>query len=89
MRVGEMAGVVSDSLEFCYEAIVAHTPLQASKLIIEKVPFLMECKTCHERFRSSLGTMQCPHCETFDTVAVSGTELEVAEIEIADAEVSA
>lgn len=38
VRVGEFAGVLPDSLEFCFSAIVAGTPWQRARLAIEPVP---------------------------------------------------
>ncbi|HTP13579.1 MAG TPA: hydrogenase maturation nickel metallochaperone HypA, partial [Bacteroidota bacterium] len=38
LRVGEYSGVVADSLEFCFSAIVADTPLRGTTLEIERVP---------------------------------------------------
>lgn len=84
VRIGEMSGVVPDSLAFCFSAIVATTPLGNAKLTIKHVPLTMECKTCGSIFRSEFGFASCPQCKQTDTAVISGTELEVVEIELAD-----
>jgi hydrogenase nickel incorporation protein HypA/HybF len=84
VRIGEMAGVVPDSLAFCFSAVVAETPLCNAKLTIEHVPLTMECKTCGNKFRSEFGYVPCPRCKQTDTTVLSGTELQVVEIELAD-----
>jgi hydrogenase nickel incorporation protein HypA/HybF len=38
VRVGESAGVVADSLAFCFDAIVIGTPWRSARLAIERVP---------------------------------------------------
>jgi hydrogenase nickel incorporation protein HypA/HybF len=38
VRIGEEAGVLADSLAFCFGAIVTGTPFEAARLAIERVP---------------------------------------------------
>lgn len=38
VRVGEVAGVVPDSLDFCFGAIVVDTPFGSAYLEIDRVP---------------------------------------------------
>jgi hydrogenase nickel incorporation protein HypA/HybF len=84
LRVGELAGVVPESLEFCYSAIVAESSLQHSKLVIDWFPYTVRCSFCEAISRSTMGIVQCPNCESYQTVVMSGTELNVAEIELAE-----
>ena len=84
VKIGEMAGVVPDSLEFCFTAIIVDTALQNSTMSIEFVPYVVRCNGCHEDFRSAYGIVQCPKCEGSETTVLSGTELYVAEIEMAE-----
>ena len=37
VRVGDVAGVAPESLEFCFEAVVAGTPYAATRLEIDRV----------------------------------------------------
>ena len=62
VKVGRMSGVVSDSLQFCLEAIVNGTPLQRATLQIESIPFILDCKVCNNRFESEFGFVVCPSC---------------------------
>jgi len=84
IRVGALAGVIPDSLEFCYSAITANTSLQHSHLFIENVPLMIQCKACGRMFESGLGIVQCPTCEGYETEMISGTELHVVEIEMTE-----
>jgi hydrogenase nickel incorporation protein HypA/HybF len=84
VRIGALAGVVPDSLEFCFSAITSETPFVASKLEIERVPAVMECSTCDSTFPSEMGIVLCPRCGNGNTKLISGTELQVAEIELLD-----
>lgn len=84
VRVGQLSGVVPDSLEFCFDAITQGTPLQGVALDIERVPFVMKCKTCDSSFQSEAGIVLCPTCGGVDVEVLSGTELQVVEIDLLD-----
>ena len=84
LRLGTFAGVVSDSLDFCFGAITAGTPLAGATLDIEHIPFTVECSTCKEISTNDAGTMLCPACGGSETRVLSGTEMNVLEIELHD-----
>lgn len=82
--VGEQSGVVADSLSFSYEAITAETDLMHSKLVIEHLPFTIHCNGCGKESRTEMGMKICPECGETDSNIISGTELYVRELELAD-----
>ncbi len=84
MKIGEMAGIVSDSLEFCFSAITADTFLKDARLHIDQIPFTINCNTCGVAAASAVGVVVCPQCGGADTTIIGGTELQVTEIELAD-----
>lgn len=84
VRVGEAAGVVPDSLEFCFSAITIESNLVESRMKIEQVPFVLDCNACSKQSASTPGLAVCPLCGSFETRILSGTELNVVDIEIAD-----
>jgi hydrogenase nickel incorporation protein HypA/HybF len=87
--VGELAGVVPDSLSFCFEAVTADTSLQGASLELEHVPFELRCRPCGLTFKSHEGIVLCPFCEGSDTQVIAGTELRVLDIELLDEPVRA
>jgi len=84
LKIGQLSGVVPDSLDFCFGAIIQGTSLQGANLDIEKVPFVLRCRTCKTSFESEAGIVLCQKCGGTDTEVVSGTELQVVEIELYD-----
>jgi hydrogenase nickel incorporation protein HypA/HybF len=84
VRVGAMSGVVPDSLEFSFTAITHDTPLASVRLDIEFIPYVLFCRTCRTEVRPEPGLAICPLCGGNDTRIISGTELQVAEIEVED-----
>ncbi len=84
VRVGQLAGVVPDSLDFCFGAIVKDTPLGNARLDIEEVPLESQCKVCHGLFAVEGACFVCPYCGSGEIKVISGTELQVVEIEVSE-----
>jgi hydrogenase nickel incorporation protein HypA/HybF len=82
LKVGELAGVVTDSLEFCFTALVHETDLAASSLLIEHVPYTIHCNSCNVTMHATPGFTPCPNCGGSDTHMTAGAELQVMEIEL-------
>jgi hydrogenase nickel incorporation protein HypA/HybF len=80
--VGEMSGVVPDSLAFCFEAIADELRLPPRTLRVRRIDFRCYCRTCRKDFASDLGLLMCPACGGTDTDIRSGRELRVATIDI-------
>ncbi len=82
VRIGRMAGVVADSLEFSFSAIVSDTPWESARLDIEHVPAAGECRSCGSRFEIEDIAFLCPACGGNGIQLVAGTDLQVVEIEM-------
>lgn len=82
LKVGTLSGVVADSLDFCFSAIAAETPLAKARLDIEQIPFTVHCNSCQKTSVNGLGFVVCPECGSVETNVISGRELQVAEIEL-------
>jgi len=46
LRVGALASVVVDSLEFCWGLATEGTPLEGSRLVVKTLPVVMHCTSC-------------------------------------------
>jgi hydrogenase nickel incorporation protein HypA/HybF len=84
VRVGRLSGVVPESLDFSFEAIVAGTPWHSAKLQIERVPAMSQCVGCGASFEIEDLVFACPACGSRNIRLVSGRDLQVVEIEVAD-----
>jgi hydrogenase nickel incorporation protein HypA/HybF len=72
LAVGELSHIEEEQLRFCYEAITAETPLEGSKLEVEKVDAMVICPHCSYRGRPKywdgalsgipVATLECPSC---------------------------
>jgi hydrogenase nickel incorporation protein HypA/HybF len=82
LRVGEMAGVVPDSLEFCFSAITEGTCLNGAVLQIEHVPLTAHCNNCGRDGEIEPTLFRCSSCGGNSLTVLSGRELQVKEIDV-------
>ena len=82
LRVGELAGVVPDALEFCFAQVCAGTVAEGAALRIEAVPALGRCGTCPDDWPVGMPPdLTCPACGEPAAHLISGRELEIAAVE--------
>lgn len=84
LRIGKLASVVEHSLTFCLEIITRGTPLESVRLAIEEVPVVIRCKNCNREWEADTPIFKCPDCEDAGVTLVSGREIEIASMELAD-----
>jgi hydrogenase nickel incorporation protein HypA/HybF len=85
LQLGQLAGVVRDSLEFSYEIACQNTPLAGSRLVIEDLPVLIDCPVCKEpREIVSLQDFRCAVCGTIGGKVVQGREIRVIALEVTE-----
>lgn len=82
VQVGRLSGVVPESLEFCFSAIIEATPLGDARLDIVPTPVRAHCGECAVTFELQGTTFVCPSCKSVDLEILSGTELQVIEVEL-------
>ena len=83
LKIGEASGVVTDSLSFCFEMLTSLDPtLAGAQLWIDVVPHRARCRHCAKEFGVINFIAQCPTCQEWSNEIVSGTELQILEMEI-------
>jgi hydrogenase nickel incorporation protein HypA/HybF len=87
LRVGALAAVEEESLQFCYGLASENTPLAGSTLVVNIVPVGGYCSTCAKDVEiASLQNFRCPQCGGPVENTRQGRELEIESIEIEDPE---
>jgi hydrogenase nickel incorporation protein HypA/HybF len=85
VRIGALAGVMREALEFSFDLAAQGSAIEGAKLMIEDVPITVWCPACCEnRLLVSIQHFQCPVCETPTPQVVGGRELELATLEVTD-----
>jgi len=84
LRVGEWSGVDTESLRFCFEALVTDSLLAGLALEIDYRPRRNRCDRCGSEFNVRDYNVQCPECRNESTTPAGGTELDIAYVELED-----
>jgi hydrogenase nickel incorporation protein HypA/HybF len=88
LKVGALASVVEDAMQFCYGIATEGTPLEGSRLVVDLLPVVMHCEKCAADVElPGVQSFRCPRCGTPLSDMRQGRELEIDSFEIDDAEV--
>ena len=87
LRLGVLAGVVREALEFAFEIVTEGTLLAASRLVIEEVAVRVHCDACDlDTAPVSPQRLRCPLCDRPTARLIAGQELEIRSIDYDTAE---
>jgi hydrogenase nickel incorporation protein HypA/HybF len=81
LRVGALAGVEPEALDFACEVTAAGTIAPGARLDVERTPAVCFCPDCRREFAPPGAVMECPRCGTVSTDLRGGCELELASLE--------
>jgi len=84
IAVGGLAAVVPEQLSFCFSMLTVDTDLAGATLNIREVPLGYRCLACGNEFTSEEMVFVCPKCGEENLDLVSGKELTIESIEVAD-----
>ncbi len=86
VRVGELAGVSTEALDFAFEYLSADTSLAGARLVFDHVPLTVRCQACGLATPVEDLVFRCGACGSERTQVESGRELEVRTVELVEAE---
>lgn len=84
VSIGALSSVVPEALEFCFEACSLGTLLEGASLRIELVPGRGCCQECQYDQPMERLFDPCSQCGSFLMEILSGQDMRVREIEVAD-----
>ncbi|MFJ8627081.1 hydrogenase maturation nickel metallochaperone HypA [Kitasatospora sp. NPDC093550] len=86
LQVGELAGVVPQALDFCFELACAGTLVEGAVLHTEPVPARARCVPCDTEWAVGMPPdLGCPSCAGGGGVELlSGRELQILDVEWAE-----
>ncbi len=82
LKIGELAGIMPDSLSFCFELLTRATIAENAALAIISVPVTAQCRRCNSTFTIRQNTYRCNNCGNPDIELRSGRELQIEGVEI-------
>lgn len=76
IRLGRLAGVVTDALRFSWEIVAEDTICAGSRLVIEDVAVVVHCPSCQKDVTlTNPSYFHCPVCDSLAPEVISGREL--------------
>ncbi|MGA3129790.1 MAG: hydrogenase maturation nickel metallochaperone HypA [Terracidiphilus sp.] len=83
LRVGSLASVVEDSLQFCWGLATEGSPLAGATLAINKLPVIVHCDACGTDSEiAGVQSFRCPKCGELAADLRQGREMEIESIEL-------
>lgn len=80
--VGELTGIVADSVQFYFELISPGTLAEGASLSFKRVPAEFYCDKCGRVYNRSGFSFRCPHCGNSGVILKKGNELYIENIEV-------
>jgi hydrogenase nickel incorporation protein HypA/HybF len=80
--VGELAGVVSDCVQFYFDAVSNNTIAAGAALAFETRPTQLRCRKCQAVFTPKDSQWSCPDCREVSIEIVAGRECYMESIEV-------
>ncbi len=80
VEVGRLAGVMVESLSFCFSAATHGTMAEGAELRIIDTPAEAECMECRTKFAIESCWGRCPSCDSWRLDVLKGRELRVLSI---------
>ncbi len=74
LKIGDMAGVEFDALNFSFDVLKKNTIAENSTLKINRVPIIAQCNKCGKTFHIERYNFFCPECGGI-LILQSGREL--------------
>ena len=80
--VGELSGIIDESVQFYWDMISENTICSQAKLNFEKRPAQLYCQSCENIFNLQGELSPCPQCASMHLKVLSGDEFLLDSIEI-------
>jgi hydrogenase nickel incorporation protein HypA/HybF len=84
LKVGELSGIVPDSLLFCIDILKEESDFKNVSIEIEQVPITAHCQLCGKNSQLEYGVFFCPNCQSTSIELLTGRELNIVDIELND-----
>lgn len=85
MEIGEVSAVVSNYFRsFWSYATGKSKHLQGAELFIDEIPGIVKCKECGKEYNLPANDGICPECDSNVWTLISGRELQIKEIYVAE-----
>jgi hydrogenase nickel incorporation protein HypA/HybF len=82
VAIGELSGVVSDSVQFYFDFLTKGNAAEGAKLNFKMVPAVLKCRACSTEFTPQDSSWACPQCQGSGMAVIAGRDCFVESIEV-------
>jgi hydrogenase nickel incorporation protein HypA/HybF len=82
LEIGALSHVEADAMSFCFDAVVAGTLAEGSKLEIVGIPATGKCPQCQKISNIQNLYDPCTHCGEFGLALIDGDQLRIRHLEV-------
>jgi hydrogenase nickel insertion protein HypA len=82
LEIGALAGVVADSLRFCFDLVTEGTNLEGAALEISQLPATCHCRVCGQDFEPASPIALCS-CGSAEVTVLTGQDLKITSVQVA------
>jgi hydrogenase nickel incorporation protein HypA/HybF len=80
--IGDLAGIVDESVQFYWEIIAKDTIAEGSELHFERIKTRFHCNGCGHDFSPDGRLSECPQCGGYQVIITAGREFRLESIEV-------
>jgi hydrogenase nickel incorporation protein HypA/HybF len=80
--VGELSGIVDESVQFYFDLIGKGTMAEGAQLAFERLPARFRCRSCGHEFPLQDSNWACPVCQALGGELITGREFYMESIEV-------
>ena len=82
LDIGELSLIIPEYIDDIYPVVAKGTMFENTKLIMNNIPGLAQCKECEEIFNVIEYNGYCPNCGSFEKTVLTGKDFNIREIHI-------
>jgi hydrogenase nickel incorporation protein HypA/HybF len=80
LEIGQLSGIVLDSLKFALDFAVKNTVLEQAEIGITVIPGKAICNKCQTPFDIVHWSTVCPACQSMDFEILDGKEMQITSV---------
>jgi len=82
LEIGALAGVETEAMRFCFDAVTRGSVAEGAQLEIIAAPGTSWCMQCSATVPVAERYSPCPHCGGYQLQVQGGTEMRIKELEV-------
>jgi len=82
VTIGLLAGVCSDSLQFCFAELTRLEGYPDARLMVVSTPARFHCRSCELDYETQTVEEVCPACSSMMRTMLAGSEMSIDFIEV-------